>query len=357
MRTGTAQLPLHGGKAPAYLFQRMVKLAREISLVIVDEYGALELMRKLSDPFWFQSLGCVLGYDWHSSGLTTVTCGALKEAWKPIAQDMGLFIAGGKGATSRKTPDEIAALAPELKVAHEGLVYASRLSAKVDNNALQDGYQIYHHSFIFDREGRWAVVQQGMNETNGWARSYHWLSETVADFVDEPHAGIISAAPARPLNMVAHESDAARQASVALALEKPWKNLSELKRLQRLELPAHHQVLLAEINPDRIASTLESAYEGQPQNFEQLLGLRNVGPKTIRALALLSEVIHGARPSFQDPARFSFAHGGKDGTPYPVNRTVYDQSIHVLRLAVERAKLGDREKLDAIKRLNQSVIE
>jgi uncharacterized protein len=220
MRTGTAQLPLHGGKAPAYLFQRMVKLAREISLVIVDEYGAPELMRKLSDPFWFQALGCVLGYDWHSSGVTTVVCGALKEAWKPISRDTGLFIAGGKGATSRKTPDEIEALAPELKVAHEGLVYASRLSAKVDNNALQDGYQIYHHSFIFDRDGRWAVIQQGMNETNGWARRYHWLSEVVVDFVDEPHAGIITAAPAQPLNMVAHESDAARQASVALG----WRN-------------------------------------------------------------------------------------------------------------------------------------
>jgi uncharacterized protein len=334
----------------------MVKLAREISLVIVDEYGVPELMRKLSDPFWFQALGCVLGYDWHSSGVTTVVCGALKEAWKPISADMGLFIAGGKGATSRKTPSEIEALAPELKVAPDGLVYASRLSAKVDNNALQDGYQIYHHSFIFDRVGRWAVIQQGMNEANGWARRYHWLSERVADFVDEPHAGIITAAPAQPLNMVAHESDAARQASVALALEKPWKNLVELKRLQHLELPARHQVLMAEINPDRIGSTLESAYEGQPESFEQLLGLKNVGPKTIRALALLSEVIYGAKASFQDPARFSFAHGGKDGTPYPVNRTVYDQSIHVLRAAVERAKLGDRDKLDAIRRLNRNTL-
>ncbi len=196
-----------------------------------------------------------------------------------------------------------------------------------------------------------------MNEANGWARRYHWLSETVADFVDEPHAGIITVAPAEPLNMVAHESDAARDASVTLALEKPWKNLAELKRLKHLELPARHQVLLGEINPDRIASTLESAYEGQPQTFEQLLSLKNVGPKTIRALALLSEVIYGAKPSFQDPARFSFAHGGKDGTPYPVNRTVYDQSIHILRTAVERARLGDREKLEAIRRLDRSTQE
>ena len=354
MRTGIAHLPLHGGKAPRYLFQRMVRLARELSLVIVDEYGSLELMRRLANPYWFQAFGCVLGYDWHSSGVTTVVCGALKEAWKPISFDMGLFIAGGKGGTSRKTPAEVEALAPELKVSPAPLVYAGRIAAKVDNNALQDGYQLYHHSFIFDRAGRWAVVQQGMNEANRWARRYHWLSETVADFVDEPHAGIITNALAQPLNMVAHESDAARRASVELALEKPWKNLAELKRLQRLELPAHHQVLLQDINPDRIAGTLESAYEAQPADFEHLLGARNVGPKTIRALALLSEIVHGAKPSFRDPARFTFAHGGKDGHPYPVDRSTYDRSIQILHQAVEHARLGDREKMEAIKRLSQT---
>jgi hypothetical protein len=295
----------------------------------------------------------VLGYDWHSSGVTTVVCGALKEAWKPISHEMGLFIAGGKGATSRKTPGEIEELAPELQVSPEGLIYASRMSAKVDNNALQDDYQIYHHSFLFDRTGRWAVVQQGMNRDNGWARRYHWLSETVVDFVDEPHSGIISAATAKPLNLVAHESEPAREASVTLALEKPWKNLAELKKLQKLELPAHHQVLLQDINPDRIGSTLTSAYETQPQNFEQLLGTPNVGPKTIRALALLSEVIHGTQASFRDPARYSFAHGGKDGHPYPVDRKTYDQSIHILKDALQHAKVGERDRLDAIKRLNR----
>jgi hypothetical protein len=354
-RTGTAHLPLHGGKAPRYLFERMVRLARELSRVIIEEYGTLELMRKLSDPFWFQAFGCVLGYDWHSSGVTTVVCGALKEAWKPISKETGLFIAGGKGATSRKTPSEIEALAPEIKVSPSGLVYASRMSAKVDNNALQDGYQIYHHSFIFDREGRWSVVQQGMNEKNGWARRYHWLSESVANFVDEPHAAIITSATTQPLNMVAHESEAARNASATLALEKPWKNLQELKKLQHLELPSHHEVLIKEINPDRIATTLESAYQAQPQNFEQLLGAKNVGPKTIRALALLSEIVYGAKPSFSDPARFSFAHGGKDGHPYPVDRKTYDQSIQILHDAVERAKVGDKEKLEAIKRLKKEV--
>jgi hypothetical protein len=353
MRTGTASLPLHGGKAPRYLFERMVRLGREISLAIVTEYGTLELMRRLADPFWFQAFGCVLGYDWHSSGVTTVVCGALKEAWKPISKEMGLFIAGGKGATSRKTPSEVESLEGELEVPASGLVYASRMSAKVDNNALQDGFQIYHHSFLFDRSGRWGVIQQGMNTDTGWARRYHWLSETVADFVDEPHAGIISAGTTRPLNLVAHESDPARQASAALAVEKPWKNLLELKKLQRLELPPHHQVLMQDINPDRIASTLTAAYEAQPQNFEQLLGAPNVGPKTIRALALLSEVIFGAKASFRDPARFSFAHGGKDGHPYPVDRQTYDQSIQILREAVRRAKVGERERLEAVKRLNQ----
>jgi uncharacterized protein len=385
MKTGTAQLPLHSGKAPRYLFERMVKLAREITLIITEEYGTLELMRRLADPFWFQAFGCVLGYDWHSSGVTTVVCGALKEAWKPISKETGLFIAGGKGATSRKTPGEIEVLAPELQVSPEGLIYASRMSAKVDNNALQDGYQIYHHSFIFDHTGRWGVIQQGMNTENGWARRYHWLSETVADFVDEPHAGIITSATTKPLNLVAHESASARQASASLAVEKPWKNLIELKKLQRLEashqegsglqlpglelprqeqagqqlpgleLPSHHHVTIQDIDPDRIASTLTSAYEAQPHNFEALLGTPNVGPKTIRALALLSEVIYGAEPSFRDPARFSFAHGGKDGHPYPVDRLTYDRSIHVLRDAVQRARMGEHDRLDAIKRLNHLI--
>lgn len=378
-RVGTAHLPLHGGKAPAYLFQRMTKLAREISLAIIQEYGTLELMRRLSDPYWFQAFGCVLGYDWHSSGVTTVVCGALKEAWKPIWNETGLYIAGGKGGTSRKTPSEIEARGQDLKVSPTGLVYASRMSAKVDNTALQDGYQIYHHSFLFDREGRWAVIQQGMNEENGYARRYHWLSETVSDFVDEPHAGIITADTTTPLNMTAHESDAARNASVQLSLEKPWKTLQELKAIQRsfepqaamepqelinageilpaLDLPAHHSILARDLNPDRIATAFEAAFESQPQNFQELLGVRNVGPKTIRALALLSEIVYGAKPSFTDPARFSFAHGGKDRIPYAVDRVTYDRSIQILHTAVEKAKMGERERLDAIKRLQRNFLE
>lgn len=378
-RVGTAHLPLHGGKAPAYLFSRMTKLAREISLAIIQEYGTVELMRRLSDPYWFQAFGCVLGYDWHSSGVTTVVCGALKEAWKPIWNETGLYIAGGKGGTSRKTPGEIEARGEDLKVSPTGLVYASRMSAKVDNTALQDGYQIYHHSFLFDREGRWAVIQQGMNEENGYARRYHWLSETVTNFVEEPHAGIITADTTTPLNMTAHESDAARSASVQLSLEKPWKTLQELKAIQRsfepsstmepaelinagetlpaLDLPAHHSILARDLNPDRIATAFEAAYETQPKTFEELLGVKNVGPKTIRALALLSEIVYGAKPSFTDPARFSFAHGGKDKIPYAVDRATYDRSIQILHTAVEKAKMGERERLDAIKRLQRNFLD
>jgi uncharacterized protein len=374
-RVGTAHLPLHGGKAPAYLFQRMTKLAREISLAIIYEYGTVELMRRLSDPYWFQAFGCVLGYDWHSSGVTTVVCGALKEAWKPIWNETGLYIAGGKGGTSRKTPGEIMARGNDIKISPDGLIYASRMSAKVDNTALQDGYQIYHHSFLFDREGRWAVIQQGMNEENGYARRYHWLSETLEDFVDEPHAGIITADTTSPLNMTAHESNAARTASVQLSLEKPLDTLRELKKIQRsmavqpemtplelinagetpplLDLPAHHSILGRDLNPDRIAGAFEAAYETQPQNFEQLLGVKNVGPKTIRALALLSEIVYGAKPSFTDPARFSFAHGGKDKIPYAVDRVTYDRSIHILHTAVEKAKMGEGERMDALKRLQR----
>lgn len=377
-RVGTAHLPLHGGKAPAYLFSRMTKLAREISLAIIQEYGTVELMRRLSDPYWFQAFGCVLGYDWHSSGVTTVVCGALKEAWKPIWNETGLYIAGGKGGTSRKTPGEIEARGEDLQVSPAGLVYASRMSAKVDNTALQDGYQIYHHSFLFDREGRWAVIQQGMNEENGYARRYHWLSETVSDFVEEPHAGIITADTTTPLNMTAHESDAARTASVQLSLEKPWKTLQELKAIQRssepsstlkpaelinagenlpaLDLPAHHSILARDLHPDRIATAFEAAYETQPKSFEELLGVKNVGPKTIRALALLSEIVYGAKPSFTDPARFSFAHGGKDKIPYAVDRVTYDRSIQILHTAVEKAKMGERERLDAIKRLQRNFL-
>jgi len=351
VRTGTANLPLHYGKAPKWLFQRMAKLAREMTTVIVVEFGSQEMLRRLSDPFWFQSFGCVLGFDWHSSGLTTTLCGALKEGLRGLEGELGFFVAGGKGRTSRKTPEEIESVGHLVEREAQELVYASRMSAKVDTAGLQDGYQIYHHTFVFNQEGSWCVVQQGMNTETRLARRYHWLSEGVEDFVCEPHAAICCDRQGKPLNMVAQESEEARQISTLISHEKPERLVKEIKRLQSLYLPSHHWVSLEEIHPDRLQKIFLSTYERQPQNFEELLGMQGVGPKTIRALSLISELLYGAQPSFKDPVRFSFAHGGKDGHPYPVDRANYDRSIEILETAARRARVGDVEKLAALRRL------
>lgn len=351
-RTGIANLPLHYGKVPPWLFERMSKLAREITIIIVTEFGHQEMLSRLSDPFWFQAFGCVLGYDWHSSGVTTTVCGALKEGLKGLEKDLGLFIAGGKGRTSRKTPMEIENFGNHLKVNPQTLTYASRMAAKVDNSALQDGYQLYHHCFFFTKDGAWAVVQQGMNEANRYARRYHWLGVKVADFVCEPHAAICSQSRGEVLNLVALESGSARTTITQIGTEEtPEKIVKELKRLKTLNLPSRHYLSLEDINPDRLSKTLAITYEHQPQNFEKLLGLEGVGAKTLRALSLLSELVYGAPVSFRDPARYSFAHGGKDGYPYPVDRKTYDRSIKLLHQAIEKAKVGDTEKLAALKRL------
>ena len=351
-KTGTADLPLHYGKAPRWLFQRMALLAREVSLAIVAEFGVQEMLRRLADPFWFQSFGCVLGFDWHSSGVTTTVCGALKVGLKGVQHELGLYVAGGKGGTSRQTPQEIEMQGTHLHVDPASLVYASRMAAKVDNTALQDGYQIYHHTFVFDQQGHWCVVQQGMNVDRRYARRYHWLSEGLRDFVVEPHSAICCDQRSEVLNMVAQESEEARRVSALLAREMPGKLVSDLQRLQDLELPSRHQVWLADVDPRRLEKIFLSTYEQQPQNFEALLGMSGVGPKTIRALSLLSEIVYGAKVSTRDPARFSFAHGGKDGYPYPVDRATYDRSIETLRTAIRRAKLGQRDKLEAFKRLS-----
>ncbi|MEW6096585.1 MAG: DUF763 domain-containing protein [bacterium] len=352
MRTGIANLPLHYGKAPPWLFQRMKKLSREITIWVVSEFGALEMLKKLADPFWFQAFGCVLGFDWHSSGLTTTVCGALKEGIKGLEKDLNLFVAGGKGATSRKTPSEIELVGQELETAPDKLIYASKMAAKVDSAGLQDGYQLYHHVFIFTKAGSWSVIQQGMNGTNRYARRYHWLSDDVMDFVCEPHTAICCDHQGKPLNMVALESEEARGATTFISKEKPEKVISELKKTQNLDLPSHHQVLLQDINPDKLSKILLKTYEQQPANFEQLLGMKGVGAKTIRALSLISELIYGTHVSFRDPVRYSFAHGGKDGHPYPVNKVNYDTSIDILHKAISSAKIGQTEKRDAIKRLS-----
>lgn len=344
-------MPLHYGRAPRWLFDRMAKLAGELATVIVEEFGTEELLRRLSDPFWFQSFGCVLGFDWHSSGVTTTSCGALKEGLRARQQELGIFVAGGKGATSRRTPHEIECVGPSLHKDPAQLVYASRMAAKVDSAGLQDGYQIYHHTFVFNRQGTWCVVQQGMNTSTRCARRYHWLSEGLEDFVCEPHAAICCDRKGGVLNMVAQESKEAQQISTALTREKPERLVGELKKLQHLEMAFHHEVRLGDVHPDRLRSIFLKTYEGQPESFEALLGMAGVGAKTIRALSLISELVYGAAPSFRDPVRYSFAHGGKDGHPYPVDRANYDRSIATLENALQRAKVGDREKLAALRRL------
>lgn len=350
-RTGIATLPLHYGKAPRWLFERMRLLAREIAAAIVTEFGQQELLKKLSDPYWFQAFGCILGFDWHSSGLTTTVTGALKEGIKGLENEIGIFVAGGKGNTSRKTPSEIQNAGDKIDVDPAKLVYASKMSAKVDNTALQDGYQLYHHVFIFTRTGSWSVIQQGMKEEDKTARRYHWLGEAVKDFVEEPHAAICCNAKGETLNMVAHESAGARNVTTHLAQEKPEAVIAELKKIQNLILPFHHHVDPRDIHPDRLNKILLKTYEVQPKNFEHLLSIEGVGPKTIRALSLLSELVYGEAPSYRDPVRFSFAHGGKDGYPYPVDRKTYDKTIEVMKKAIESARVGNRDKIDAVKRL------
>jgi hypothetical protein len=353
MKTGTAQLPLHYGNAPRWLFGRMVLLSREITRAVVMEYDTEEMLRKLSNPFWFQAFGCVLGFDWHSSGVTTTVCGALKEGLKDCSQELGLFIAGGKGKASRRTPIEIAGHGEHIDTNPEELIYASRMAAKVDTSGLQDGYQIYHHTFFFTKAGSWCVVQQGMNEASRYARRYHWLSEQVDDFVCEPHTAICSQGLTRPLNLVAEESTSSRRVTAELACEPPERLVTQIKHLQELDLPRHHQVLVSDINATRLRKVFLSTYDRQPEDFTTLIGMQGVGPKTIRALALIGELIYGIQPSFHDPARFSFAHGGKDGHPYPVDRENYDQSIQLLKEAISRARLGNSERMGALRRLGQ----
>lgn len=356
MRTGIANLPLHGHHCPRWLFDRMVRLSSAIIEAVVEDYGPGEVLERLSDPFWFQALGCVVGFDWHSSGLTTVLCGALKQGLRPKQHELGIYLAGGKAMASRKTPSEIEDYAGRygLSVDVSSLQYASRLSAKVDNTAVQDGFQIYHHVFAFTGDGRWAVVQQGMNQANGWARRYHWLGDNIDCFVEEPHAAVCGEPAQTVLNMVALESDGAREASLYLS-QKPGEVISTLKKmadmpidkLRALNLPAAHHVPQA----SRIEKTLARLYELQPPTFEGMLAVEGVGPATVRAFALVSEVIYNAAPSRKDPVRYSFAHGGKDGHPFPVNRQDYDRSIYILERALRRARTGDNDNLKALKRL------
>lgn len=383
-RSGLATVPLDYGKCPYWLFERMKKLSRGIATAIVEEFGADEFLRRISDPLWFQSLGCVIGFDWNSSGLTTITMGALKEGVRGIESDLGFFVCGGKGKTSRKTPEQIQNWGEFLGLPSEKidrLVYSSKMAAKVDNTALQDGFQLYHHNLIFSKTGQWVVVQQGMNEAISRARRYHWLSSALqetgmeSNFIEEPHAGVVSDVKVRPLNLTAKASDKNRQVVTELVSEEPrtflkdfqliFKKSNTLMRQKRLlgfaemelnNIEFHwHPVLEEKFDLKRLEKTIFFAAAYHPKSFEELLEVKGVGPKTIRALSLVAEIIYGVKPSFEDPARYSFAVGGKDGTPYPVDRETYDKTLEVLEKGIRKSKVSHREKIEAQKRLNKTL--
>ncbi|MDH4210320.1 MAG: DUF763 domain-containing protein [candidate division WOR-3 bacterium] len=349
MRTGTADLPLHHGRAPKWLFAKMAKLAGAIIETIVIEQGGHEFMRRVSDPFWFQAFGSVLGFDWHSSGLTTTVCGAMKEGTREISRELGLFFCGGKGGASRKTPLQIQEVANAISLDGDSLIHASKTSAKVDNSCVQDGYNLYHHLFIFTADGAWSVVQQGMNPDNRYARRYHWLSLDLRSYVNEPHAAVCCDRNQDALNMVAVESSGSRESVTEIARENPDKTIKEAEKI--LKMPRRHPVLALDISPKYFHKILLRTYEQSPRNFEELIGVSGVGPKTVRALALIGELLYGTRPSFRDPARYSFAHGGKDGFPYPVDRNTYNQSIAYLESAIKRSKIGESDKLKALRKI------
>jgi hypothetical protein len=351
MRTGYADLPLHGGRAPRWLFERMTLLAREVSLAVLADEGAHGLLRRLADPVWFQAFGSVLGFDWHSSGLTTTVCGAVKEGLRDVS-GTGLVIAGGKGRASRRTPDEIQTSCERSGHDPVPLIRASRLSAKVDSAAVQDGFQVYHHTFLYTEQGAWAVIQQGMSERTGMARRYHWL--TPPRFDSDPHAAVAgpAAAGADLLNLVASEAEGNRALSAVLAREAPRVVVGEVRKMRTLAMPRRHQVLLDDVHPDRLERVLLHAYEAQPADFTALLAVPGVGAKALRALSLVAELAYGEPASVRDPVSYSFAHGGKDGTPFPVDRTTYDATIASLHRALGEARLGQTERVAALRRLS-----
>lgn len=346
--TRYADLPLHYGRVPPWLAQRMAQLGGAIVESIVIEYGRSSLLQRLSDPFWFQALGAAMGMDWHSSGITTSVMGALKRAVNPRFNDLGIYICGGKGKHSRNTPQELLSLADRTGLNGDELVRSSRLSAKVDNTAIQDGFQIYLHSFLVTNQGEWAVVQQGMNDATGMARRYHWHSEQMKSYIEDPHTSIYGRNQGEILNLTAAGAQPTKAGILDIAKEDPARMLPEIRRIV---MPTHHDVRAEDVDLKRLGSVLALAHEREVGDFESLLLLEGLGPRTLQSLALVSEIIHGTPSRFTDPARFSFAHGGKDGHPFPVLTTVYDETIHHLKTSVERAKIGDREKFDALKNL------
>lgn len=371
-RTGVANLPLHGGKAPSWLTIRMRKLAKEIANIIIEEHGTDKFIERLSDPYWFQALGCVLAYDWHSSGVTTVVTAILKGALSP--QEHGIAVCGGKGKTSRKTPNDIAATGEEFGFSEQtikSLTYTSRMTAKVDNTAIQAGYQLYHHAFLVTKDERWAVIQQGMSDEDHSARRYHWFSENTENLVTEPHNAIVcNAKREKALNMIALASEGARKASVDLSKEptrklmnliqstaKPLNQTSLQQWLPKTDDPWRQNLTTLNMPRNINWDTLSRVYNFQPQNYEELLSVEGVGPATVRGLALVAELVYGEEPSWEDPVKFSFAYGGKDGVPFPVDRRAMDESIQILKQSVQEAKIGEKEKLRTLQRLRRYVPE
>jgi hypothetical protein len=364
-RTGSANLPLHGGHVPAWLAARMSRLGAVITEAIVQEYGREEFLRRLAHPFWFQSFGAVMGMDWHSSGITTSVLGALKRGLKPLSGELGLSVCGGRGRHSRLTPGELTALGDKKGFDGGALARTSRLVAKVDSAAIQDGYDLYLHGFIVADDGKWTIVQQGMNGSVKQARRYHWLSEGLESFVDAPHAAIEGRPQGEIINLTDHRAGASKAGQLSLLSDLGPDGITrELAKIEpdakpvaqavlpHLDMPAHHDVRPENVVLRRLHGNFAAAAEQGPKDFSELLLVPGVGARSVKALALVAEVIHGAPCRFSDPARFSVAHGGKDRHPFPVPTAAYDRTISVLKAAVRKAKLGHGEELAALKRLD-----
>jgi hypothetical protein len=349
-RSGTADLPLHGGHVPPWLAERMTQLGSAIVEHIVLSYGPSEFLTRLSDPFWFQALGCVMGMDWHSSGITTSVMGALKRGINPRFSDLSLAVCGGRGRHSVRTPDELRSFSNQVGFDGEALARTSRLTARIDNNAIADGFQLYLHSFVISKTGEWAVIQQGMNEKANVARRYHWHSATVRSFVADPHTAILGEPQGTILNLVDARASRAQQALLTIAKEPIDSSLMEARKLI---VPRHHEVRASDIDLKRLGAVLAVAHEQELRDFASFLLLEGLGPRTLQSLALIAELVHGAPTRFSDPARFSFAHGGKDGHPFPVPLKTYDESLAVLRRSLDAARLGHNEKVQGFQRLDR----
>lgn len=349
-RSGTADLPLHYGHVPLWLADRMSKLGFAIVETIAMEFSTSEVISKLSNPFWFQSFGAVMGMDWHSSGITTSVLGALKKSVNPHSKELGIYICGGKGKHSMQTPQELLYVGEKTGLDGNSLANCSRLTAKVDNTAIQDGFQLYQHNFIVDNKGQWAVIQQGMNPNSKTARRYHWHSQDLKSFINEPHTFIYGENQGSILNLTAGTAEKSRAGILELSKESPTKIMKEM---QHLSLPVHHNVRIEDVNMKRLGAMLWATHENKPEDFEELLLLKGMGPRALQSLALVSEVIYGTPTRFEDPARFSFAHGGKDGHPFPVPIKIYDETIDTLQRAINRAKIGNSDKTEAIRKLSE----